>query len=179
MHPILSKIGAAAKWLVHTSHFDLRRGRIISLWAAFEISIDRANSAAWNYSGKYISTVVPKRVDRKIELFERIHRELLPFKELQAQAAAILADYSALQDDRNWLVHGAMIVSQSRGDYWTLEKGDFPKGTARVEFIRRRFTDKQLSEIERRVGKLGLKVARYASAIAWKLGHEGHKDMPS
>ena len=151
---------------------------IIGFWAAFESSIDRANSLAWRYSDKSISKVVPQSLRWKLQTFERIHKKLLPFSDLRTQASAILRDMNELKDDRHWLAHGGMIATKSGGDGWTLEKTVFQTDGS-VTFERRRFTKDEMSAITRKVQKLGLKVARYTNTVAWKIGHEPSDDSRS
>jgi len=62
---------------------DRRRGAIIALWAAIESAIDKSNHFGWLYSRKSISKVVPQSLRWKIQLFEKINRDLLPFESLR------------------------------------------------------------------------------------------------
>jgi hypothetical protein len=174
----LSKVGSLAKWLLHTGRFHYERGQIIAIWASIESTLDSANASAWRYSDKTISKVVPQSLRWKIELFERIHRDLIPFTDLRGQAVELVKLIKARQDDRHWLVHGVYRPIGKVADGWTLKKGEF-RSDGNMVFVERTFTQAEMVELRRDLMSLGVKITRYSLLMAARLRKDAADDKGS
>lgn len=164
----LSKIAGFAKWAAHVERFHYERGRIIGLWAGIESGLDEANVTAWHYSDRKISKVVPQTLRWKLDLFERIHRELLPFAQLRREATAIVKAIKARQDDRNWLAHGMFGPVGRVADGWHLKKVKYlPNGDTDTEA--RCFTAAEMKAIRHDLTRLSGRVIRYSVALRRQL----------
>jgi hypothetical protein len=162
----LSEVVSFVKYMALSGWFNRRRIGIINIWAAIETTIDDANSAAWEMSGRTISAVVPQNLGRKIELFKQIHNKLPAFAPLKSEAVALIEKLSALKDDRHWLVHGSLSEESGRG--WTLQKTEFQRDGS-VEIVARTISRAELSKIEGGVHDLLFDMVRYADALRLKV----------
>jgi len=94
----------------------LRRGEILTLWAAIEQSIDAANSIAWELLGRTVSKVVPQSFRWKIQLFKALHKKVSPFYGLANMANAIILRLEVQKPLRDLMAHGLLHPNQPK---WT------------------------------------------------------------
>ena len=102
----------------------LRRGKILTLWAAIEQAIDNANSIAGELSGRTVSKVVPQSFRWKVQLFEALHKKVAPFYGLADMADAIILRLKAQKPLRDLMAHGLLHPSEPK---WTFTLTDFEK----------------------------------------------------
>lgn len=176
MRRILSKLAYVAKWALDIEHFHYMRGQIIAVWSTIESHMDLANNEAWHYSRGTISTVVPQTLRWKLALFKQIHRDLLPFRELSAEAAHLLAEVKRYQDDRHWLVHGNLWPSGSKPGVYALTRGTYTKHKG-LTIKKREITVHELKELRANLLALSAKFALYSLAVGAKMVKHGADDQ--
>lgn len=145
--------------------FDAYRGRVISHWAGVESCIDQANHFAWLYSKKEVSDKVPVGLSRKLNLFEKVNRDLLPFEPLREDAARLLERVKALMDDRHWMAHGFLDPRAFTETAWNLKKHEFPKNTGGLELLSRFFTEGEVNTLCVNVREVCADFTRYSHTL--------------
>lgn len=148
-----------------TEEIDRRRGAILSLWAAIESSIDRANHYGWLYSKKTVSQVVPQNLRWKIQTFKKINRDLLPFEPLREAAAELLDWIERRYDDRHWMAHGYLLPWECGKDSWGFVKHEF-LGNGSIKDLNRTFTRDELVEITNDLCQLAWAMGHYSRHLA-------------
>lgn len=108
----------------------LRRGEILTLWAAIEQSIDAANSIAWELLGRTVSKVVPQSFRWKIQLFKALHKKVSPFYGLANMANAIILRLEVQKPLRDLMAHGLLHPNQPKWTFTlTIFERDGPLGS--------------------------------------------------
>ncbi len=168
MRALFSKIAFGAKWFAHMEHFSYKRGQVMTMWSVIESHIDLANQAAWHYSDKTVSKVVPISLRWKIGLFKQIHRDLLPFQDLREQAADLVRLVKARQEDRHWFAHGCLVPRKSKPGSWLLSKGTL-QADGDLVFEERRFTVAEVTQLVGDLTSIGVKFSGYAVQVLAQL----------
>jgi hypothetical protein len=144
---------------------DRRRGGILSLWAGIESSIDKANHYGWLYSDKSVSKVVPVGLQRKIDTFKKINRDLLPFGPLRASAVGLMDWLDKRYEDRHWMAHGFLIPWDCKDGSWHFVKHEFLRDGS-IKDLHRTFTRDELVTITNDLCELGFTFGIYGQALA-------------
>jgi hypothetical protein len=145
--------------------FDTLRARVINGWAIIEMIINQANHYAWRYTKKEISAVVPLNLGRKLELFKRIHRKVIPFQPLQESADELSRLLDGAYEVRHWLAHGVLQADSPDLNSWTLRKDQFNKDGS-ITNVERTFTIKELTRFLLDLSDLANKMTVYCYALA-------------
>ena len=151
----------------HHQEFSNMRGDVVGLWAGIESAVDKANHAAVALTRREISSVVPQSYRWKVQLFEQLHRDLLPFTELSEEGRVIYQRLASRVQDRHFLVHGYNVPDDDR-EGWTLRRHEFRKDGG-LDTAERRFSRSELESLRRDLIDLSNECARYIHALEKKL----------
>jgi len=150
---------------ISVAEIDRHRGAIIALWAGIESSIDKTNHYAWLYSDKQALKFVPIGLDRKIETFKRVNRDLLPFESLKSSAAELLDWLERRKGDRHWMAHGYLNPWDSTDGSWSFVKHEFLKDGS-IKDLHRTFTREEIVTIRDDLCELAVAFSIYGHALA-------------
>lgn len=160
-------------------NFSRHRGRFISLWATLESGMDKANYYAWIYSDHAVAAAVPVSLSRKITLFKRVNRDLLPFEPLKEQAASLIERVDDLVEDRHWMAHGYVYPRKCTKGSWLLIRHGFLRETGGLIDLERTFTDDDMLALSKKVVNLTNDFADYINALAAQVVKHGPNDNRS
>lgn len=158
------------------AELDRRRGAIIALWAGIESAIDKSNHYGWLYSKKTVSKIVPQSLRWKIQLFQKINRDLLPFAALREKAADLLDWVERRYEDRHWMAHGYVVPWLSSKHSWHFLKHEFQQDGS-IKDLQRTFTRDELLAISSDLSKLTMDFAVYLTVLVEEIEKHDPKDL--
>ncbi len=96
--------------------------------------------------------------------FKKAHAEISLLEPFKAEGLVLIEKIETMLEDRHNLAHGYLIPRQSGMNHWTVYRHEFVGGG--LGRTARRFSRKELAELERTVFKVMVQAADHMNAIS-------------